>query len=48
MGGRITTALGTPTGTDGILGAIRRGEVLLQETFVQIYLALQEKLEQVL
>jgi hypothetical protein len=26
MGGRITTALGTPTGTDGILGAIRRGE----------------------
>ena len=25
MGGRITTAIGTPTGTDGILGAIRRG-----------------------
>ena len=25
MGDRLTTALGTPTGTDGILGAIRRG-----------------------
>lgn len=25
MGSRITSAIGTPTGTDGILGAIRRG-----------------------
>ena len=47
MGGRITTAIGTPTGTDGILGAIRRGGTAAGNVRANIF-GTQEKLEQVL